>query len=146
MGTERDQLPSRRELYDVIHGQVLLRQRKRLGLSRSDLAERLRETRSADYVSKVERGDRPADRVRDEMAERLGFDPIALARLVHAAVDEVEVRPMKKVYDVPDGEGGFTWRWTRDPAPMRLTLVNGEMTFVDGEATAARPGEMVRPG
>ena len=60
--------------------------------------------------------------------------------------DEVEVRPMKKVYDVPDGEGGFTWRWTRDPAPMRLTLVNGEMTFVDGEATAARPGEMVRPG
>lgn len=93
MGTERDQLPSRRELYDVIHGQVLLRQRKRLGLSRSDLAERLRETRSADYVSKVERGDRPADRVRDEMAERLGFDPIALARLVHAAVDEVEVRP-----------------------------------------------------
>ena len=61
-------------------------------------------------------------------------------------LDEIEVRPMKKAYDVPDGEGGHTWRWTRDPAPMRLTLVNGEATFVEGAATAARPGEMVRPG
>jgi N-acyl-D-amino-acid deacylase len=61
-------------------------------------------------------------------------------------LDEISVRPMKKAYDVPNGEGGHTWRWTRDPAPMRLTLVNGAATFADGKATQARPGEMVRPG
>ncbi len=61
-------------------------------------------------------------------------------------LDEIAVRPMKKAYDVPDGEGGHTWRWTRDPAPVRLTLVNGEATFEDGRATEARPGVMVRPG
>ncbi|MCB9724756.1 MAG: amidohydrolase family protein [Spirochaetaceae bacterium] len=68
------------------------------------------------------------------------------ADLAVFALDEIDVRPMKKIYDVPDGEGGTTWRWTRDPAPMRLTLVGGEATFENGEATPARPGEMVRPG
>jgi len=46
---------------------------------------------------------------------------------------------------VPDGAGGHTWRWTRDPAPMRLTLVNGIATFRDGKATGARPGSFVSP-
>ena len=32
-------------------------------------------------------------------------------------------------YFVADGEGGHTWRWTRDPAPVRLTIANGEVTF-----------------
>lgn len=61
-------------------------------------------------------------------------------------LEEIAVRPMQKAYDVPDGLGGHTWRWTRPPAPMRLVLVNGEATFEDGKATGARPGEMVRPG
>jgi N-acyl-D-aspartate/D-glutamate deacylase len=60
-------------------------------------------------------------------------------------LDEVETRPMKKAYDVPDGQGGHTWRWTRDPAPVRLTLTNGVPTFEDGKSTGARPGEMLRP-
>ncbi len=110
MASAQGQVPSERDLYDVLHGEVLRRQRERLGLSRTDLADRLRETRSADYVSKVERGDRPADRVRDEMAERLGFDPIALARLVHAVVDEIHVRP---------GDPAKVWmRAARRLAPM----------------------------
>lgn len=61
------------------------------------------------------------------------------------ALDEVELRPQKKSYDVPDGEGGTTWRWTRDPAPVRLTLVNGVPTFLDGKHTSARPGVMLAP-
>jgi len=60
-------------------------------------------------------------------------------------LDEVETRPMKKAYDVPDGQGGHTWRWTRDPAPVRLTLTNGVPTFEAGKATGARPGQMLRP-
>ena len=61
------------------------------------------------------------------------------------ALDEIETREKRKVYDVPDGAGGHTWRWTRDPAPMRLTLVNGIATFRDGKATGARPGSFVSP-
>ncbi len=60
-------------------------------------------------------------------------------------LDEVQDRPMKRVYDVPDGKGGHTWRWTRDPAPVRLTLVNGEATFSGGAQTEARPGAMLSP-
>lgn len=62
------------------------------------------------------------------------------------ALDEIERREKYKVYDVPDGHGGYTWRWTRDAAPMRLTLVNGVSTFAEGAPTGAFPGVMVSPG
>lgn len=55
------------------------------------------------------------------------------------------MRPQQKVYDVPDGEGGHTWRWTREPGPVRLTVANGEVTFDHGSFTEARPGEVLRP-
>ncbi|MBY8823531.1 N-acyl-D-amino-acid deacylase family protein [Sphingomonas colocasiae] len=60
-------------------------------------------------------------------------------------LDEIEARPLKRVFDVPDGKGGFTWRFTRDPAPMRLTLVNGVPTFENGDFTGALPGEFIGP-
>tara|TARA_R110002049_G_scaffold32774_1_gene108607 strand:+ start:14667 stop:16388 length:1722 start_codon:yes stop_codon:yes gene_type:complete len=60
-------------------------------------------------------------------------------------LEEVDRRPMKKAFDVPDENGGTTWRFTRDPAPMRLTMVNGEVTFADGRSTGAAPGEMLSP-
>jgi len=60
-------------------------------------------------------------------------------------LDEVERRAMKKVFDVPDGNGGKIWRWTRDPAPVRLTLVNGVPTFEAGQVTGAMPGQMLAP-
>lgn len=60
-------------------------------------------------------------------------------------LEEIEHRRKYKVFDVPDGKGGYTWRWTRDAAPMRLTLVNGVATFARGEATGALPGELVSP-
>jgi N-acyl-D-aspartate/D-glutamate deacylase len=61
------------------------------------------------------------------------------------ALDEVQRQPKRKVYDVPDGKGGSTWRWTRDAAPMRLTLVDGVATFEAGKATGARPGTAISP-
>ena len=60
-------------------------------------------------------------------------------------LDEIERREKRKTWDVPDGKGGHTWRWTRDPAPMRLTVANGVPTFEDGKATGAMPGTLLRP-
>lgn len=58
-------------------------------------------------------------------------------------LDEIEMRPQIKTVDVPNGKGGNTWRWTRDPAPVRLTINNGQPTFMDGEHTEYRPGEFL---
>ncbi|HTH27362.1 MAG TPA: amidohydrolase family protein [Sphingobium sp.] len=60
-------------------------------------------------------------------------------------LDEIECRPMRKAWDVPNGEGGRTFRWSRDPAPMRLTLVNGVATFDNGDFTGRFPGAYVGP-
>jgi N-acyl-D-aspartate/D-glutamate deacylase len=62
------------------------------------------------------------------------------------ALSEIERRDKYKIHDVPDGKGGHTWRWTRDAAPVRLTVVNGVPTFDEGKATGALPGAMVSPG
>ena len=60
-------------------------------------------------------------------------------------LDEIERRPEIKAWDVPDGEGGMTFRYTREPAPMRLTMVNGVPTFEAGTFTGAYPGQYIRP-
>jgi N-acyl-D-amino-acid deacylase len=60
-------------------------------------------------------------------------------------LDEIEMRPEKKTWDVWDGTGGRTYRYTRDSAPMRLTLVNGEPTFDRGEFTGRYPGQFIGP-
>jgi N-acyl-D-amino-acid deacylase len=67
------------------------------------------------------------------------------ADIVVFNLDEIEMRPEKKIWDVWDGTGGRTYRYTRDPAPMRLTLVNGEPTFDRGEFTGRYPGEFIGP-
>jgi N-acyl-D-aspartate/D-glutamate deacylase len=67
------------------------------------------------------------------------------ADLVVFNLDEIRYRDMEKRFDVPDGEGGTTWRFTRQAAPMRLTLVNGIKTFADGRYTGNRPGEYLAP-
>lgn len=61
------------------------------------------------------------------------------------SLEEIERREKYKTFDVPDGKGGTTWRWTRDPAPMRLTLVNGTPTFTNGAATGQMPGQFLAP-
>jgi len=86
-----------------------------------------------------------------KLAEHFGLrdrGQIAVGKRADVTVfdlDEIERREKRKVSDVPDGKGGVTWRWTRDPAPMRLTVTNGIPTFDEGKATGARPGEMVGP-
>jgi N-acyl-D-aspartate/D-glutamate deacylase len=59
-------------------------------------------------------------------------------------LDEIEQRPIEKIYDVPDGRGR-TWRYTRAAAPMRLTMVNGTPTYVNGRYTGSFPGKVVSP-
>ena len=68
-----------------------------------------------------------------------------VADLVVFDLDEIECRPEEKRWDVPDGEGGRTFRWTRAPAPMRLTLVNGVPTFDNGDFTGNFPGRFIGP-
>jgi N-acyl-D-aspartate/D-glutamate deacylase len=58
---------------------------------------------------------------------------------------EIERRPMEKRYDVPDGAGGISWRFTRAPAPMRHTIVNGVETFDGRKFTGAMPGAFLSP-
>lgn len=58
---------------------------------------------------------------------------------------EIERRPDEKAWDVPDGEGGTTYRYTRQPAPMRLTMVNGIPTFDRGAFAGHFPGEFIGP-
>lgn len=60
-------------------------------------------------------------------------------------LDEIQRREMEKAFDVPDGRGGTTWRFTRKPMPTRITLVNGVPTFENGAYTGATPGEFLSP-
>ena len=58
---------------------------------------------------------------------------------------EIERRPEEKIWDVYDGRGGRTYRYSRAPAPMRLTLVNGVPIFDNGAFTGRYPGEFIGP-
>ena len=60
-------------------------------------------------------------------------------------LEEIERRPEEKIWDVWDGQGGRTYRYTRAPAPMRLTLVNGVPSFDNGTFTGRFPGEFIGP-
>lgn len=56
-------------------------------------------------------------------------------------LDELELRDEERAYDVPHG----TWRFTRGPAGFRATIAAGVPTWLDGAATGARPGQVLRP-
>lgn len=60
-------------------------------------------------------------------------------------LDEIDQRALEKTFDVPDGKGGRTWRYTRAPAPMRMTMVNGQPTWIAGRYTGAFAGQFVAP-
>jgi N-acyl-D-amino-acid deacylase len=69
----------------------------------------------------------------------------AAADIVIFNLDEIEMRPEQKCWDVPDGKGGRTYRLSRAPAPVRLTLVNGIATFDRGGFTGRYPGQYIGP-
>jgi N-acyl-D-aspartate/D-glutamate deacylase len=79
------------------------------------------------------------------MTDRGELKPGKQADIVVFNLDEIERRPDEKAWDVPDGEGGRTYRYTRAPAPMRLTLVNGVTTFDRGAFTGNFPGQYIGP-
>lgn len=60
-------------------------------------------------------------------------------------LDEIELRAEYKKFDIPTGDYGITWRYTRDAAPMRITIVNGVPTFIDGRFSGALPGQIISP-
>ena len=67
--------------------------------------------------------------------------PGKIGDLAVFALDEIELRQEERRYDVPFG----TWRFTRPPAGFRATIVAGTPTWLDGESTGARPGQVLRP-
>jgi hypothetical protein len=60
-------------------------------------------------------------------------------------VDGAGAPAYEKLCDVPDGEGGRTYRYSRAPAPMPLTLCDEVATFDNGAVTGRFPGEIVGP-
>ena len=56
--------------------------------------------------------------------------------------DALEVLPTERLYDFPAGD----WRLAQKAAGYRYTIVNGEITFEDGECTGATPGRLLRHG
>lgn len=79
------------------------------------------------------------------LADRGVIAPGKRADIAVFDLDEVTYHQFEKAWDVPDGKGGTTWRFTRKAAPMRLTLVNGEPTFENGAYTGAKPGRFLSP-
>jgi N-acyl-D-aspartate/D-glutamate deacylase len=86
-----------------------------------------------------------------KLADFFGFGDRGLIAVGKAAditvfnLAEIERRPEEKIWDVPDGEGGRTYRYSRAPAPMRLTLCNGVPTFDHGVITGRYPGRFIGP-
>jgi N-acyl-D-aspartate/D-glutamate deacylase len=56
--------------------------------------------------------------------------------------DELEMLPREVAYDFPAG----AWRRTQKAKGYRYILVNGEVTFMDGQCTNATPGKLLRHG
>lgn len=86
-----------------------------------------------------------------KLADFFGLDQrgtLEVGKIADIAVfnlDEIECRPEVKIWDVWDGAGGRTYRYTRTAAPMRITLVNGVPVFDNGEFTGRFPGEFIGP-
>ncbi len=57
-------------------------------------------------------------------------------------LDALEILPAERLYDFPAGD----WRLSQKARGYRATLVNGQVTFDDGECTSATPGHLLRHG
>lgn len=78
------------------------------------------------------------------LGKRGVLTPGNIADIAIFALDEIQFRPEKKKRDVPTGDGGTTWRYSRDPAPFRATIVGGTPVFeAVGGYTGERPGALV---
>ena len=57
-------------------------------------------------------------------------------------LDALAILPSEKLHDFPAGD----WRLGCKASGYRYTIVNGEITFVDGECTGRTPGSLLRHG
>ena len=57
-------------------------------------------------------------------------------------MDKLEVLPSEVAEDLPGGE----WRRIQKAKGYNWILVNGEVTFEDGEPTGSMPGRLLRNG
>ncbi len=62
------------------------------------------------------------------------------ADIVVYNLEELAVRPMETVHDLPDGD----WRRVQKADGYHYLLVNGDVTFDHGECTGVLPGRMLR--
>jgi len=56
--------------------------------------------------------------------------------------ENLAILPSEKLYDFPAGD----WRLACKASGYRYTLVNGEVTFIDGDCTGRTPGRLLRHG
>ena len=75
---------------------------------------------------------------RDRGALREG----APADIVVYDYDGLKLLPTERLHDFPAGD----WRLSQKAAGYKLTIVNGQVTFEDGECTGATPGALLRHG
>ena len=66
----------------------------------------------------------------------------APADIVVYDYDELDSLPPERLHDFPADD----WRLVQKSKGYRLTIVNGEVTFQDGECTGATPGSLLRHG
>ncbi len=66
----------------------------------------------------------------------------APADIVVYDLEKLAAGPTEIVHDLPGGD----WRRVQKPEGYRWTLVNGQVTFEDGEATGAMSGRLLRHG
>ena len=64
------------------------------------------------------------------------------ADIVVYDLEKLETLPQHRVWDYPAGE----WRLIQKAAGYDHILVNGQVTFSDGECTGATPGKLLRHG
>ncbi len=66
----------------------------------------------------------------------------APADIVVYELDKLNVLPVEIVHDLPGDE----WRRVQRAEGYRYIIVNGEVTFIDGNCTGATPGKLLRHG
>ena len=66
----------------------------------------------------------------------------APADMVVYDLEGLELLPAERVHDLPGGD----WRRVQKPEGYRWIMVNGEMTFEDGQPTGALPGRVLLHG
>ena len=66
----------------------------------------------------------------------------APADIVVYDYDGLRLLPTERLHDFPAGD----WRLSQKAAGYKLTIVNGQVTFEDGECTGATPGALLRHG